>query len=308
MKLSFEVWPNMPYGERANVGPVVNSWGAKSIPECMRAVAGHGYQGVDFVFDKLLEVPDDAWPAAAAEIRDLSAELRLPVVSVGAHTLSISPRPWDRQAGQAAFHKAIERAADIGASTVISFVRGGYYNPPTYNVLPYREAWNNCVEVYRTAADYAADHGITVSLEMLQESFANDVDRTLALLSDINRDNLYVTADFGCLTLAIKPHMEIDEAIRKLGDRLNHAHCKDVTGVIGDWAMCWFGGGIVNFREVFAALHRNRYKGFVAVEWEGWFRGGPGGRGEPGGAGLQDFDRVAVEAKEFLQPYLAGLV
>lgn len=307
MKLSFEVWPNMPYGERANVGPVTNSWGHKSLDECMHLVAQHGYEGVDFIFDKLLEVPDSAWPETATRIKVLSAELGLPIVSIGAHTLSISPRLWDRQAGQVAFHKAIDRAADIGATMVVSFVRGGYYNPPTYNVLPFKEAWKNCVEVYRTAADYAADRGVIVSLEMLQESFANDVDRTLALLSDINRDNVNVTADFGCLTLAIKPHMAIEEALRKLGNRLGHAHCKDVTGVIGNWHMVWYGGGIVNFREIFGALRQVGYKGYVSIEWEGWFASGPNGRGEPGGPGLQDFDRVADEAKEFLQPYLAEL-
>ena len=39
------------------------------------------------------------------------------------------------------------------------------------------------------------------------------------------------------------------------------------------------------------------------MEWEGWQAGGNIGVGEPAGLGLANFDRVAVEAKEFLEDF-----
>jgi L-ribulose-5-phosphate 3-epimerase len=45
------------------------------------------------------------------------------------------------------------------------------------------------------------------------------------------------------------------------------------------------------------------FSGYCSVEWEGWQAGGTIGVGEPAGLGLADFDRVAVEAKEFLEEF-----
>jgi len=88
-----------------------------------------------------------------------------------------------------------------------------------------------------------------------------------------------------------------------VGNKINHVHAKDITGVIGSWNMCWYGGGMVNFEEFAQALRSINYNDYICVEWEGWFRGGLFGHGEPSGVGLSDFDRVAIEAKSFLEKY-----
>lgn len=43
-------------------------------------------------------------------------------------------------------------------------------------------------------------------------------------------------------------------------------------------------------------------KGYVRVEWEGWFKGGSSGVGDMEMTGMGDMDRSAVEAYEFLAP------
>lgn len=304
MKLSFEVWPNEPYGERPIVGPVVNSWGDKSAEWCVERLASYGYQGVDFIFDKFLALPDREYERTCHELGPFVRARGMAISSIACHTLSITGRAWERQAGLDRFKKAIDFAADVGALTVVSFIRGGFYNPPTYVVLPWKEAWKNCVSVVREAADYAADRGVNISIELHQEDLIDLPEHALALLDDVNRQNIYTCFDFGGMTVSVKPRVPIVEAILQLGDTVNLVHVKDITGTVGNWNMCWFGGGIVNFREFHDGLRAINYRGYLVLEWEGWFRGGFGGRGEPGGVGLTDFDRVAVEGKEFLEKYL----
>ena len=96
---------------------------------------------------------------------------------------------------------------------------------------------------------------------------------------------------------------EIPEAIRKLGKHINCVHVKDEVGFpnIIQSQHVWYGGGLVDFREMAGCLKEVGYEGYCAVEWEGWQNGGLNGVGDPGGLGLYDFDMVASEAKLFLE-------
>jgi sugar phosphate isomerase/epimerase len=60
---------------------------------------------------------------------------------------------------------------------------------------------------------------------------------------------------------------------------------------------------MVNFARYAKALEAIGYDGYVCVEWEGWFKGGPGGVGDMDSAGLADMDRASLEAYEFLAPH-----
>lgn len=301
IKLSLEIWPNMPYGDRPIVGPVVNSWGDKPIEWCIERLKEYGYEGFDVVYPKFQELSESELNETAKKIKELSKSYEMEFSSIGAHFLTISPRKWHVDAGIKSFKEAIDVAEKTGAKTVVSFMRGGYYNPPTYVFLPWKKAREICVNQLKEVASYAENRGVMVSIEPHIETFLNDVDLTLDVINEVGSDNLYVCVDVGALYIQIKPHMPVPEAIEKLGDRINIVHLKDVTGVIGNWHMVWYGGGIVNFKELGRALKSINYKHYATVEWEGWFVGGPFGRGEPGGVGLTDFDRVAQEIKAFFE-------
>ncbi len=308
MKLSFEIWPNEPYGERPVIGPATNSWGDKPLEWTVERLAGYAYQGVDFIFDQFLNLSEQDYERYRRELGPMVRHYGMQVSSLACHSLSITRRKWEREAGLALFMRAIDLGSELGANTVVSFIRGGYYggssDHPTYVVLPWKEAWANCVDVVRRAGEYAAEKGMNISVELHQESLIDLPEHALQLLEDVDLDNVYTCIDFGQMNLAVKPRLPIIEAFLRLGDTLNLVHVKDITGTIGHWNMPWFGGGMVNWREYHDGLQAINYQGFLVLEWEGWFRGGTGGRGDPGGIGLQDFDRVAVEGKEFLEKYL----
>jgi sugar phosphate isomerase/epimerase len=154
----------------------------------------------------------------------------------------------------------------------------------------------------KECAEYAGERGLTFSIEPHQETLINLPGPTIDVIQRVNLPNVRVTIDFGGMEVGIRPHMDIEEAFRLYAPYIDHVHCKDITGVIGRWNMCWFGGGMVNFERYAKALRSIGYKGYVCVEWEGWFKGGPTGAGDMEMSGLGDMDRAGKEAYEFLSP------
>lgn len=303
LKLSFEIWPNMPWGRLEICGPAVNSWGDKSLEWCINRIAEYGYEGFDVIFPKILEIRPHEYDDQVKKVRKAMEKTGIAFASIGAHTTFVSPRYFDRENGIAKFKKAIDAANDMGAETVVTLLGDGYYDPPLYNIMTRKEAWNQAVTAIQDVADYAKGKGVNVSIELLQGTIANTVEDMLKLLELVDRPNVYCCVDAGTFYTTVKPRMPIVEAIKKLGDRIKVVHVKDEVGFpnIMQSQHVWFGGGYVNFAEIAEALKSVGYKDYNAVEWEAWQAGGLYGVGEPSGIGLADFDRVALEAKEFLE-------
>lgn len=304
MKLSFELWPNNPYRENGIVGVCQNSWGDKPIEWCVDRVAEYGYEGVDFFYDLFLNLPRPEYDRLAATLGGYVKSKGLEVASIGAHHLTLTPRAWEREGQLVVMKKAIDLAASIGARTVVAYI-GGYYNPPTYKLMSRKEATQVLVDMVKECAEYSGERGLTFSIEPHQESLINTPDVTMDVINRVGLDNVRVTIDFGGVEMGMRPHMPVGDAMRAFGGLINHVHAKDITGVIGRWNMCWFGGGMVDFATYAAGLRDVGYDGYICVEWEGWFKGGLAGVGDMSEEGLADMDRVAIEAREFLVPHFA---
>jgi L-ribulose-5-phosphate 3-epimerase len=134
VKLSFEVWPNMPWGRLEAAGPAWNSWGDKPVTECAELTARYGYDGVDFIFAKLLDVPRDQYDQQLVDLRATTDRLGIDIGYLGCHTTFVSPREFDRERGIDTFKKALDAAAVLGAKSVVTLIGDGYYDPPL-NVL-----------------------------------------------------------------------------------------------------------------------------------------------------------------------------
>ncbi len=302
MKLSFEIWPNNPYPNDQTVGVCTNSWGDRPLEWCVDRVAAHGYDGVDFFFDRFLDLPVHEYDRLADTLGDHVRGTGMEVASIGAHHLIVTPRASDRAAAVATMKQAIDLAARLRARTVVAYI-AGYYNPPTYKLMSRADAMRILVDMVRECGEYAGERGLTFSIEPHQETLINTPDVTLEVIDRVGLENIRVTIDFGGVELGMKPHMSVSDALRAFGGAIDHVHAKDIAGVIGRWNMCWFGGGLVDFPTYATALRAIGYDGYVCVEWEGWFKGGLQGCGDLPDDGLADMDRVAVEAREFLAPY-----
>lgn len=305
MKISFEVWPNMPWGRLEAAGPAWNSWGDKSPAWCAERVAQYGYDGVDFIFGHLLQGPKDGYTDQLAEVRRSAEGAGIDVGYVASHSTFVSPREFDRERGIETFKQALDAAAALGAKSACTLIGDGYYDPPLNVLLPRKEAWRQCREAIGEVASYADGLGLNVSIELLQGTILNRVELIERMFDEVGASNLRLTMDTGAFYVAVKPFMNVAEAIKRLSQHIDIVQIKDEVGLptIVDTNHIWFGGGLVDFRETYEALAEIGFDGYVSVEWEGWQVGGPIGVGEPAGVGLADMDRVAEESLEFLAEF-----
>jgi L-ribulose-5-phosphate 3-epimerase len=302
MKLSLEVWPNMPWGRLEAAGPAWNSWGDKPVTWCAEQTAAYGYDGVDFIYAKLLDVPSDQYDQQLVDLRATTDRLGIDIGYLGCHTTFVSPREFDRERGIETFKKALDAAAVLGSKSVVTLIGDGYYDPPLNVLLSRRDAWRQCREAITEVAAHAATLGLNVSIELLQGTILNRVELIERMFDEVGADNLRMTMDTGAFYIGVKPFMNVKQAIKRLGRYIDVVQVKDEVGLptIVNTNHIWFGGGLVDFRETFEALAEIDFDGYVSVEWEGWQVGGQIGVGEPAGVGLADFDRVAEESLEFL--------
>jgi L-ribulose-5-phosphate 3-epimerase len=305
MKLSFEVWPNMPWGRLEAAGPAWNSWGDKPSPWTATRVAEYGYDGVDFIFGHLLNGPAAEYDQRLADTKAAADAAGIDIGYVAHHTTFVSAREYDRERGIETFKKALDAAKALGAGSACTLLGDGYYDPPLNVLLSRKEAWRQAKEAITEVAEHAAGLDLNVSIELLQGTILNKVELVERMFDEIGASNLRMTMDTGAFYVAVKPFMNVRDAIKRLAPYIDIVQIKDEVGLptIVGTNHIWFGGGLVDFRETFEALTEIDFSGYVSVEWEGWQVGGPIGVGEPAGVGLADFDRVAEESLEFLGEY-----
>ncbi|MEV2240323.1 sugar phosphate isomerase/epimerase family protein [Micromonospora sp. NPDC049891] len=305
MKISFEVWPNMPWGRLEAAGPAWNSWGDKPAAWCVEQTAKYGYDGVDFIFAKLLEVPKAEYDQQLLDVRAAAERTGIDIGYLGHHTTFVSPREFDRERGIESFKKALDAAAVLGAKSVCTLIGDGYYDPPLNVLLTRKEAWRQCREAITEVCAHASGLGLNVSIELLQGTILNRVELIERMFDEVGASNLRMTMDTGAFYVAVKPFMNVKQAIKRLAPYIDIVQIKDEVGLptIVHSNHIWFGGGLVDFRETYEALAEINFDGYVSVEWEGWQVGGNIGVGEPAGVGLADFDRVAEESLEYLMEF-----
>jgi L-ribulose-5-phosphate 3-epimerase len=305
MKISLEVWPNMPWGRLEAAGPAWNSWGDKPAAWCVERTAGYGYDGVDFIFAKLLEAPKDEYDQQLKDVKAAAERSGIDIGYLGHHTTFVSPREFDRERGIASFKKALDAAAVLGAGSVCTLIGDGYYDPPLNVLLSRKTAWAQCREAITEVTAHAATLGLNVSIELLQGTILNRVELIEKMFDEVGASNLRMTMDTGAFYVAVKPFMNVKEAVRRLAPYIDIVQIKDEVGLptIVHCNHIWFGGGLVDFRETYESLAEIGFDGYVSVEWEGWQVGGPIGVGEPAGVGLANFDRVAEESLEYLADF-----
>jgi sugar phosphate isomerase/epimerase len=305
MKISFEVWGNMPWGRLEAAGPAWNSWGDKPSAWTATKVAEYGYDAVDFMLGHLMNGASDDYESGLAATRAAAQAAGIEVGYVANHVTFVSPREYDRERGIAGFKKALDAAKALGAKSACTLLGDGFYDPPLNVLMSRKEAWRQAKEAITEVASYAATLDLNVSIELLQGTILNKVELVERMFDEIGASNLRVTADTGALYVAVKPFMSVRDAIVRLAPYIDIVQIKDEVGLptIVGTNHIWFGGGLVDFKETFDALAEIDFDGYVSVEWEGWQVGGPIGVGEPAGIGLSDFDRVAEESLEFLREY-----
>jgi sugar phosphate isomerase/epimerase len=183
------------------------------------------------------------------------------------------------------WRRASELAAALGAKVVNSAIGGGHNNPggPGADIgertsqgssrLASQGDYELTASRLREAADIAADHGVTISIEMHQHSIADNAWSCLHLLQLIDRPNVGINPDLGNLYWTYeRPEEQLEGAIKKLAPRAVYWHCKQLLRVhVPEQQKAYFlkvplPDGEIDYRFALSAMVEANYQGYLMIE------------------------------------------
>ena len=219
------------------------------------AISGAARAGYDYVEVALL----DPWSVDTAMTKDLLAEYGVRAhasLGLSFDTDVTSTNPAVVAKGDELLRKATDVLHELGGTElcgVLYSALGKYPGPAS------KESRANSVSAMQRLGDYAADKGITVSLEVVNRYETNIMNtglEGLAFLDEVNRSNVLLHLD--------TYHMNIEEdgmekSVIAAGDRLGFVH-------IGESHRGYLGTGNVDFDTFFAALKKIKYQGPITFE------------------------------------------
>ncbi|WP_305907688.1 sugar phosphate isomerase/epimerase family protein [Methylomarinum sp. Ch1-1] len=231
-------------------------WSGDWSPEGARkAIGGAAQAGYDFIEIALL----DPWKVDVALTKDLLQEFNLRAhasLGLSASTDVTSIAPSIVAKGDELLRKATDVLYQIGGTElcgVIYCALGKYPGPAS------KQNRANSVAAMQRLADYAADKGININLEVVNRYETNIINtgiEGLAFLDEIDRPNAYLHLD--------TYHMNIEEdgmetSVLAAKERLGYVH-------IGESHRGYLGTGNVDFDRFFAALTKINYSGPITFE------------------------------------------
>jgi len=231
-------------------------WSGDWTPEGARkAISGASRAGYDYIEIALL----DPWKVDVVLTKDLLQEFNLRAhasLGLSSATDVTSTNASIVTKGDELLRKATDVLSAIGGTElcgVIYCALGKYPGPAS------KENRANSVAAMQRLADYAADKGINIDLEVVNRYETNIMNtgiEGLAFLDEVNRSNAYLHLD--------TYHMNIEEdgmekSVLAAKDRLGYVH-------IGESHRGYLGTGNVNFDKFFAALRKINYRGPITFE------------------------------------------
>jgi sugar phosphate isomerase/epimerase len=244
----------------------------------LRKVREFGFEGLEVGLEDLVGRSD-------AEVDDLGRELRdagLPCLGIrgggGLHT----PRVGSRN--RALLERGVDLAARIGAGVLNTLTNApiapelpGFGNGELVSQNSSRDAsesdYRINAEGIAAAADRAADQGVSISIEVHQNTICDNSWSTIHLLELIDRPNVGANPDLGNVYWTYETAEEsCEEAILALAPHANYWHMKNLIRVpLPGMQRAVFlrrpiPDGEINYRFAVAAMLAAGYDGCFAVE------------------------------------------
>lgn len=231
-------------------------WAGDWSPENARFAASSANRaGYDFI-EILVAEPEKVDPVMTKELLD-EFGLTASGCLVFSPATDISHTDKSKvEAGIALGKKAIDTVAAWGGTEIDG--------PITASLQPFDqpatpENRQNSVNAVREMADYAADKGVNLNMEIVnryESNLMNTAEEGLVYLDEVDRPNVYLHLD--------TYHMNIEEdgmtkGVLAAADKIGYVH-------IGESHRGYLGTGNVDFDEFFGALKQINYTGPIAFE------------------------------------------
>jgi len=230
----------------------VGDWSPTSARAAISSAARNGYDYIELAIF-------DPWNFDTKLTKDLLQEYGLRAhasLGLSAKTDVTSTDPSIVAKGDELLRKVTDVLHDIGGTELCGVIFSALAKYPT---PASKENRNNSIKAMQRLADYAADKGINIDLEVVNRYETNIMNtgiEGLAFLDEVNRPNAFLHLD--------TYHMNIEEdgmqkSVLAAKDRLGYVH-------IGESHRGYLGTGNVDFDSFFAALKQINYKGPITFE------------------------------------------
>lgn len=235
-----------------------------------------GFDGIEL---PAMNLADAAVDTLRAELEDAG----VPCVAIRGGGGAAHPRV--AAANKKRMEEAVRFAAKIGASVVNSTVTTpprdpggkGTYRGESVSQGSSRYAsttdYEHTANAVTDVANIAADLGVEISIEVHQNSIADNSWSALHLLELIDASNVGINPDLGNIYWTYDiPEESCEEAIVALAPRVNYWHCKSLCRVhIPDletaiYVQVPLPDGEIDYRFAIAALLDAGYEGYLAIE------------------------------------------
>ncbi|CAM4364681.1 MAG: sugar phosphate isomerase/epimerase [Paenibacillus macerans] len=244
-----------------------------TILEAIDWIAGIGGEHVEIVplgFD-LKQTPE-----LIGQIRERAAKAGIAVsnYAIGANFITDTEEAYESEI------RRVMREVDIAHALGVKLMRHDVASRQDTSIIRFQEDLPRIAEACRRIADYAAQYGITTSLEN-HGYYVQASDRVQAVLHAVGRPNYKTTLDVGNFVC-------VDEqpviAVKKNIAYASMVHVKDfyIRPADRNPGEGWFrsagggylrgaiaGQGDLDLREILRIVKRSGYDGFLSIEYEG---------------------------------------
>ena len=230
----------------------VGDWSAASARSAISSAARNGYDYIELAIF-------DPWSFDIAMTKDLLQEFNLRAhasLGLSAKTDVTSPDASIVKKGDELLCKVADVLHALGGTELCGVI---YSSLAKYPGPASKEARASSVAAMQRLADYTAELGINIDLEVVNRYETNIMNtglEGLEFLDQVNRPNAFIHLD--------TYHMNIEEdglqkSVLAAGDRLGYVH-------IGESHRGYLGTGNVDFDSFFAALKKINYQGPITFE------------------------------------------
>ncbi|MCD9024969.1 sugar phosphate isomerase/epimerase family protein [Cohnella silvisoli] len=194
--------------------------------------------------------------------------------AIGANFAGLDEQAYEREI------ERVMREVDVAAALGVKLMRHDVANSEDKSIRQFTKDLPKLAEACRRIADYAAQFGITTSVEN-HGYYIQASDRVQALINEVDRPNFRTTLDIGNFVC-------VDEnpvtAVRKNIPYASIVHVKDfyIRPETSDPGEGWFrstggnylrgaivGHGDLDIRSAFRIVHQSGYDGYLSIEFEG---------------------------------------
>ena len=234
-----------------------NSYHTYSLDDALEGIAAAGFKYVELsaVVGWTEHVPIDATDEQIAEIKGKLEKLGLTASALSGHSDLTTAE------GVEIGKKAVDLCTKLGISLMNTAI-GGHYSED--------EDKDAFMSYIHELADYAAEQGVTIGLEVHGDIMASGA-LSIPLIEEIGRDNVGINYDTA--NCVFYGDVQAVDDIGATVPYLVHVHLKDKRGGKGVWDFPGVGEGEVDFAGILKVLEEKGYTGPMSVEIE--FSGEP---------------------------------